>query len=101
MIEYKCNTAPSYYAYTACFFNACAMLISVLSLLSLSTHTQVIKGYRETEKSQWRSQINQSVILRLQKATLQLNNDSNTISENSIDRHLLPHVHVLDLAKDG
>ncbi|XP_003387940.1 PREDICTED: alpha-ketoglutarate-dependent dioxygenase alkB homolog 7, mitochondrial-like [Amphimedon queenslandica] len=66
----------------------------------------VIKGYRETEKSQWRSQSNQSVIKRLEKATLEASGGEVTapaamMNNSPPNSLLLSSVHVLDLAKDG
>ena len=54
--------------------------------------TQVITGFRETEKSHWKNEICQSVIRRLQDVTV--------YNSDSVSR-TLPLVHILDLAEDG
>ena len=52
--------------------------------------TQVITGFRETEKSHWKNEICQSVIRRL-----------HLVLYHYLVSSTLPLVHILDLAEDG
>ena len=57
-------------------------------MVSVDDLLQAIHGYRETEKSEWKSE-NQQVLSRIRQ--LAFDDPSQT----------LVHVHVLDIAKDG